>query len=214
MAIIGTNIRVEVEQTLGSAVTVQSVSQANPGVAGATAHGFSAGDVVKFFVAGGMVELDGQAVRVAANVSPTNNFNLDGLDTSSYSAWTAGTVKKVTAFQTLSSAQSVTMPNPQPNKIEITTLIDKTRQYAYGLPEAPDGSITTLFNPGGVAEGLIDSATTLNTPLAFRITFAGTQKTVFNANVSGGAGFELGTNAAATGTISFTPLRKIMHYAT
>lgn len=211
-AIIGTNIKVEVEQTLGSAITVTALTLANPGVATATAHGLANGDVVKFTVAGGTVELDGQAVRVA-NIT-TNTFELEGINTTGYSTWTAGSVKKVTAFQTLSSAQSLTMPNPQPNKIEVTTLLDKSRQYQFGLPEAPDGSITALFNPGGTAEGLINTATNTNTPLAFRVTYGSLQKSVFNANVSGGQGFELGTNAAATSTISFTPLRLVMHYST
>ncbi len=211
-AIIGTNIKVEVEASLDAADTVTAITLANPGVGTATAHGFANGDIIKFYVSGGMVELDGQAVRVA-NIT-ANTFELEGLDTTAYSAWTSGTAKKIASFQTLSSAQQITMPNPAPNKIETTTLIDKQRQYAYGLPEAPDGSITGLFNPGGTAEGLIKAATNANTALAFRVTFGGVQKSVFNANVSGGTGFELGTNAAATSTISFTPVRQVLHYAT
>lgn len=210
-AIIGTNVRVEVQQTLGSALTVSAVTKANPGVASSTAHGLSNGDVVVFTVSAGMVELDGQAVRVA-NVT-ADTFELEGLNTSSYSTFTAGTAKEVTAFQTLSSAQNISMPNPAPTKIDTTTLIDTVKQYTYGLPEAPDGNITGLFNPGGTAEGLIITATNANTALAFRVTFAGGQKTVFAANVSGGEGFDLQPNAAATSTIAFTPKKRVIHYA-
>lgn len=211
-AIIGTNAKVEVQQTLGSPVTVSAVTLASPGVATATSHGFANGDVVLFSVAGGTVELDQQAVRVA-NIT-TNTFELEGLDTSAYTAWTAGTVKKVTAFSTLSSAQDVTMPNPTPAKIDVTTLIDTAKQYVYGLPDAPDGSITGLFNPGGTAEGLIYAATNTNATMVFRLSFSGgTKHSIFNANVSGGQGFSMATNAAATATIAFTPLKKVMHYA-
>lgn len=211
-AIIGTNLRVEVQQTLDSAKTVSGLTKANPGVATSTSHGFSNGDVVVFTVTAGMVELDGQAVRVA-NVT-TNTFELEGLDTSAYSTWTAGTCKEITAFQTMSSAQNITLPNPAPAKIETTTLIDKTKQYQYGLPEAPDGTISGLFVPDGAAEALIRAATKANTPLVFRLTYSDSRKSIFNANVSGGTGFDLQPNAAATATVSFTPVKDVMHYAT
>lgn len=211
-AIIGINLRVEVQQTLDSAKTVSALTKANPGVATSTSHGFSNGDVVVFTVTAGMVELDGQAVRVA-NVT-TNTFELEGLDTSAYSTWTAGTCKEITAFQTMSSAQNITLPNPAPAKIETTTLIDKTKQYQYGLPEAPDGTISGLFVPDGAAEALIRAATKANTPLVFRLTYSDSRKSIFNANVSGGTGFDLQPNAAATATVSFTPVKDVMHYAT
>lgn len=210
MAILGTNVTVSVQQTLSANLpTVSAVTKASPGVATSTAHGLANGDIVVFTVSGGMVELDGQAVRVA-NVA-ANTFELEGLDTTSYSTWTAGTAKEVTAFSTLSSAQNVTAPNPAPNKIDITTLIDKVKQYAYGLTDAPDGSITGLFSPTGTAEGLIRTATKANSALVIKIAFT-SLTAIFNANVSGGSGFDLQTNAAATATVSFTPIKDIMYY--
>lgn len=214
MAIIGVNAKVEVQSTVGSPVAVSAVTLANPGVASATAHGFNNGDVVFFVSPGGMVELEGQAVRVANKT--TDTFELEGLDTSAFTALTAATttVKKVTAFSTLASAQNVTMPNPAPAKIDITTLIDVAKQYAYGLPDAPDGSISGLFNPGGTAEGLIKAATQANGALVCRLSFSGgTKHSVFNANWSGGSGFEMSPNAAATSTFSFTPIKQVIHYS-
>jgi hypothetical protein len=212
MAIIGSNVKVEVQSTLGSPITVSALTKASPGVATATAHGLANGDVVIFSATAGMVELDGQAVRVA-NIT-TNTFELESLDTSNYSTWTAGTVKKVSAFATFSAAQSISAPNPQPAKIDITTLVDIVKQYAYGLPDAPDGSIGALFNPGGTVEALILAATRTNGTLTFRVTYSGGQKTIFNAQVSGGQGFDLQQNAAAKTTVSFTPSKLLMHYLT
>jgi hypothetical protein len=60
---------------------------------------------------------------------------------------------------------------------------------------------------------LIFTATQNNAEMVFRISFAGGQKTVFNSNVSGGSGFDLQPNAAATATVSFTPIGNICHYA-
>jgi len=215
-AIIGANGKVEVQSALGNAITVTDVAGDSDGefVVTAAGHGLSTGDVVVFSVSGGMVELDGQAGRVIVN-SP-NEFVLEGLgdiaDISTYSDWTSGTCKKV-SFATLASAQNVTMPNPTPAKLEKTTLIDKSKQYAYGLPDAPDGSIEGLFNPGGTAEKLIQAATRANASLVARLSFNGdTKHSVFNANWSGGQGFSLATNAVAQATISFTPIKEVIHY--
>ncbi len=212
-AIVGSNVKVEIQASTtvdSPVVTITSITKANPGVATASGHGLTNGDVVKFAVIGGMVQLDGQAVRVSA-VS-TNNFTLEGLDTTTYDTWTVGSVDHVSAFTTFAASQSLTMPNPAPLKLDTTTLIDKVKKYVYGMPDAPDGSITGLFNPGGAAEALIIAATNANASLVFRITFASGQKRIFNAFVSGGSGFEMATNAVAHATTSFTPQGLVMDY--
>lgn len=215
-AIIGVNAKVEIQDTIGTPIAVTAVDVNTAGTAVATtsgAHGYSNGDVVFFTVSEGMVELDGQAVRIA-NASGSN-FDLEGLDVSTYSAWTTGTVTKVTSFQTLASAQNVTAPNPTPNKLDKTVLLDKSKQYVFGLQDAPDGSITGLFNPGGGAEQLIFAATGINGSLVMRCDWSGgTKHSLWNAFVSGGEGFNMAVNQVATATISFTPIKRMMHYST
>jgi len=208
---IGTNMSVAVESTLGSPKTVTVLTKASPGVATSTSHGLSNGDVVKFAVSAGMVELNGQVVRVA-NVT-TDTFELEGLDTTDYSTWSAGTATEITAFATIAGAQSVSMPNPSPNKIETTVLTDKQKQYAYGLPDAPDGTINGLYDPTDAAIVLIKAASKANEALGFKISWAAGQVTYFNANVSYGSGFDLQQNQAATSVIPFTPVRDVMDYA-
>ncbi len=209
---IGVNIKTEVQQTLGSPKTVSAITLANPGVVSSTAHGYSNGDIIVFQVTDGMVELNNQAGRVSA--STTDAFSIEGLDTTSYSTFTAGTVTKVSAFQTLAMAQSVTMPNPAPAKIDLTRLIDKVKRYTYGLPDAPDGTIKGLRDVASTAIGLIRAATKANATMVFRLTWPGGSHTVFNAQVSGGQGFDLQTNAAATQDVSFTPTGDVMDYTT
>lgn len=86
----------------GSAITVTGITNANPAVATATAHGLSNGDVIE--VTSGWSKLNNRVVRVA-NVT-ANTFELEGIDTSSTTAYPAGTgigsVREVTAFAQLS----------------------------------------------------------------------------------------------------------------
>ncbi len=213
MARIGTNMAVYVEQTAEAAYTnISAITTADPGVVTTgTAHGLTTGDVLKFSVSAGMVELDGQLVRITTTA--TDTFSLESLDTSDYSTFTAGSYQEISAWHTLSNAQSASMPDGTPTKIDITTLIDKSKQYAYGLPDAPDGTISGLYDPANAGVVAIKAATKSNSALAFKIAWAGGQYTYFNANVSGGSGFELAQNDAAKSTISFTPVKDVMDYA-
>lgn len=77
---------VTLSTTLGSAKTVSALTNANPGVATSTAHGFVNGDIV--LMNSGWSNLNQKAVRVAGSVA--NNFNLDGIDTSLTSLYPAG----------------------------------------------------------------------------------------------------------------------------
>src|SRR6478736_1506954 len=107
-AIVGTNVRVQVQSTLGADKAVTAIAVTTAGV--------------------GMVQLDGQAVRIE-NVT-TNTFDLEDLDMSDFDDWIAAAgnvVNKVTAFQTYQAAQNITMPNPAPTKLDKTTLLDKVK---------------------------------------------------------------------------------------
>lgn len=71
--------------TLEAAKTVTAISNANPGVASSTAHGFANGDII---VLGNSSRLDQRVVR-AANIA-ANTFELEGLDTTSTTLYPAG----------------------------------------------------------------------------------------------------------------------------
>lgn len=216
MAYLGINVKVEIS-TFGEdsppSQTVTSLTKANPGIASKASHGYTNGTVLVFDVDAGMVELDKQAVRVANAASGT--FELEDLDTSLYTTWSSGDVIAVNAWETLSDATNVTMPNPTPAKIDITRLIDIQKQYAYGLPDAPDGSATVLFNPTNAAQQMVRRATRTTQQVVFRLTWPNNALVaLFNANVSGGQGFDLSGNAAMTGTLSFTPVGQVNYFAT
>lgn len=85
-----------------ASVSVTAVSNANPGVATATAHGFSNGDILE--VTSGWSRLNNRLVRVSGVTA--NTFNLEGIDTSSTTLYPAGTgtgsVRKITGFTQIS----------------------------------------------------------------------------------------------------------------
>jgi hypothetical protein len=68
--------------------TITNVTQANPAVVTSASHGFSNGDQVRITGVGGMTSLNNRWFTVA-NVA-TNTFELSGVDSSGYDAYTSG----------------------------------------------------------------------------------------------------------------------------
>lgn len=210
MALVGTNVKLEIQKTLDTAVTITAISKANPPVA-LTASPPTAGDIV-VISATGMVELDGQACRVA-NVVVGTSFELEGLDSTNYSTFTAGSFQVISAWETVSNSTSISAPSQAPNELDATTLIDKVAQTEFGIPAAVTGQVATLYNPALAGMAEVKVATLNQEQRALRITFAGGQRIVMNAKISGGQGFDIGQNALVTSSFSFSQVRENLYYA-
>jgi Phage tail tube protein, TTP len=221
---VGINMKVEIQASLGSAKTITGITKANPGVVTTSgAHGYSTGDIVVHDIPQGMVELDDQSCRITA--ASGSSYTLEGVDTTNFSDFEADdgdsppatsslcTVKKVATFATYSNSTNISNPNVAPVKLDSTTLLDKKKKYVFGLPDSAEGNINTIFEPTNAAETIIKAATATNSPVVFRLTWAGGQKRIFNAYVSGGSGFDQQGNAIATGSCAFTVLDTPVDYA-
>jgi hypothetical protein len=93
---------IEGAPVLEAALTILGITQANPGVVNVTAHGYVTNDEVYLLVAG-MTQLNQVTAKV--NVIDANHFSLVDLfgaaiDTTSYSAFTSGTVGRVYSLAT------------------------------------------------------------------------------------------------------------------
>ena len=87
-------------------ISITDVTAANPGVVTATAHGFSNGDRVFISGVGGMTEINNLEFTVA-NVT-ANTFELSGVDTSAYTAYTSGgSVGKIVEVTTTYSVTDI-----------------------------------------------------------------------------------------------------------
>lgn len=77
---------VHLATTLGAAVAITSITNANPAVANATGHSLVAGDLV--VIKSGWKRIDQRVFRVANPT--TNSFELEGMDTTDTTAFPAG----------------------------------------------------------------------------------------------------------------------------
>jgi len=200
--LIGRNVRVEVSKTETTAKTVTAVTQANPGVASSTAHALADGSVGYFNAVTGMVNLEGQAIRVDAPL--TDSFTLQGVNTTGFPVFTAGTFVPVTVWSTLSRAAAYDMGGGAADKIDTTVLLDSIKQEANGLLAAQTVKIDIKHETTDEeALALVSAAALSQAYLVFRITLADGSQRIFRGQPSL-PGESVGQGALGTGSFDVT----------
>ncbi|MES2973361.1 MAG: phage tail tube protein [Pseudomonadota bacterium] len=123
--------------TYGSPVTVSAVTNANPAVATATAHGLTDADIV-LASAPGWAQLENSVRRVDAPVA--NTFNFEGLDSTNTTQFPAGggvgTVKEVTAWTQIPKVPSFETTGGEP-KAQTTSYVDYPEDFEFFTGTTP-----------------------------------------------------------------------------
>lgn len=166
----GRNVKVEIAATFAPVVVVDNITNASPGVAHSTAHGLNNGEVGYMESVEGMVQLEGQAVRVTAKTA--DNFSLQGLNTTAFSAFSGLTdFKKASTWVTLAEATSYQIGGGGAEKLDTTALIDSIKKEENGLLAAQslDLGVNALTTPSA-AMALVEAAAQAGSKLLFRIT--------------------------------------------
>ena len=215
MARITRATSIVVGKTFGANKTISGITQANPPVVTSTAHGYSNGDLVVLNSdVAGMTLLAGQACRIAGVT--TDTFQLEGMDTSDtakYPAFTSGTCKKVTAFDSMGDAQGFEMNQDQAQTIDVTTVFDTEEQSQPGRAGKITISVPNFFNPTSAAMATLRARAQAQIDTPLKVVFDNGNVMVINTNVAVGQGFNLQTNQAAVNTVQFSAVRSPVYYA-
>jgi hypothetical protein len=200
----GRGVTVAVQLTEGSPITITDITQASPGVATSTSHAQPDGTVGVLTSVEGMVQLNGQAVRVDLSDSPmTNSFDLQGLNTTNYSAFTGTcTFTPIATWATLSECDQYDIGGGASDKIDVTCLTDVVKQEEAGL--LPSQSVTLNIKATDTpsqALGIIEAAAQAGESIAFRITLPNGAVRIFAGEPSI-PGETVNTGAVGTGSLS------------
>lgn len=201
-SIVGRGVRVEIGTTEGSAKTISGITTADPPVATSTSHGLTAKTVGYLQNVGGMVQLEGQAVRVKS--PDTNTFQLEDMVTTGYPTFTAGELIPITAWSTLGRITSYSKGGGEGEKLDDTVLLDDIKQELQGLLAAE----TVTFNLN--AETISSAAMTVLRKaaraagyLVFRITLKDGNVRIFRGQPSL-PGEDVQKGAIGTGSFAVT----------
>lgn len=200
--ISGRDCKIEVALTFDSAISPTAVSKANPGVATLSSHAVETGDVGFWSVTAGMVELHEQAVYCTD--TDANTFTMNGLDTTNYTTYTAGSLVLAATWGTVSEAAGYTVGGGAAAQLDDTRLLDvKTRNVAGLL--APQDVTIDIRNPvtSGAALAFLENKAVNSAKVLIRISKGGTVLRVLYGQPSL-AGESLQAGALASGQISIT----------
>lgn len=195
----GRGVKVEIAATYSAAKTVTAVTLASPGVATSASHGMANDTVGYFSSVAGMVQLEDQACRVKNQA--TNTFELQGLNTSGYSAFTAGDFIPVNTWATLGEATSYSIGGGASEKLDVTTLLDIVRKEEAGLLPVSNVSINVVAqDTPSAAQLLLETAIQTQGKVVVRITLGNGAVRVFRAEPSI-PGEDVQVGAVGTGSL-------------
>ena len=183
MGIVSTwlDVGVKLQSALATAAAIDAITQANPGVVTDSAHGLSNGAWVKLSVEG-MSELDGRVVRVA-NAS-ANTFELEGIDTSNFDAFTSGSYQVITYGTNLTVATGVNASGGDANFIGVGVIHDKQDRQIPGLQSPASFEFECLWDPGDAGLAALKEASDNQTQLAVRLDFPNGRRVAFTGYIS------------------------------
>lgn len=133
MAIKGQNLILSVATAAGSAKTITGLTAASPGVVTSTSHGLANGTVGVITSVAGMIEVNDRAFVTAS--AATNTFELKGVDTSTYTAYTSGGSFTPQTMTAIGAVRSFGGFNGQANEIDTTHLRSTAKEYMLGLQD-------------------------------------------------------------------------------
>lgn len=198
----GRNVKIEIAATYSAAKTVTAVTLANPGVATSATHGMANDTVGYFSSVGGMAQLEGQACRVKNQA--TNTFELQGLNTTNFTAFTSGSFIPVNTWATLAESTSYDIGGGAAAKLDVTTLIDIVQKEEQGLLPVSNVSCGVIAqDTPSAAMQLLEAAVQSQGAVLVRITLSNGAVRIFRGEPSlPGESVQVG--AVGTGSLDFT----------
>ena len=150
-----------------------------------------------------MVQIEGQAVRVDNPVA--NAFDLQGLNTSSFSAFTgSATFTPVATWATLGECDQYSISDATADTIETTCLIDVTKQQENGVLAAQTVTLNIKSTDvPSAAMAIIIAAAQSGASLVFRITLQTGAVRVFRGEPSI-PGESVQSGSVGTGSLTVT----------
>lgn len=125
----------------GAAKTISAITNTNPGVASATAHGFSDGDFVE--ITSGWSRLNNRVVRVDAPT--TDAFNVEGINTTSTLNYPSGTgggsAREITQWTQISQIMELSTSG---GEMQFTTYSFLEQDFESQLPTQSSAMTITM----------------------------------------------------------------------
>jgi len=199
-----------VETARAAAKTITGITQADPPVVTATAHGYANGDIVYVDGIVGMTELNDRAFVVANQA--TNTFELKGIKAAGYTAYTSGGSAYKATMTKVGEPTNINIGGGGSQQIDVTNLDSESIEQLAGLPNL--GSITAdiTLNHTDTGQAAFRDLFTATTPKIITISTA-TSYVLCATGYAQNQSASFPTNDAQRGSLEFTVYRALSWFA-
>lgn len=204
-------VKVSIQTAKAAAKTITALTNANPGVATSTAHGFTNGQYVELTLPG-WPTLDKKVIRVA-NVA-ANTFEVEGIDTTLLGTFTSGSAQLLTFANTFSTLTNVTAAGGTFAEQDMTTISDIQSKSRPGLMAATKFTFESFWDTSDAALTTAKAASDAGSETALLFTFTDGKKAVVNGFI-GCSLVPTGAKGEAVKTpIELTSISSVTYYLT
>jgi hypothetical protein len=172
------NVAVAIQSALATAVPINSITKASPGVVGYTGTDPVNGDYLAV-TANGMFQVDSRVYR-AANVNGAGNtVELEGENTTAYDTFTSGSFQVVTFGTSITTLTGLQASGGDFDFIDVTTIHDNVRRQIPGISSPATFTFESLWDVSDAGLIALKQASDAQSKRAIRFTFSNGQKVVF-----------------------------------
>ncbi len=164
-----TSVQVATQSAIAAADTITGITKASPGVVTSVGHGWNDGDYVYYDVEG-MYQLKDRIVRVANKTLDT--AELEGLDTTPFGTFSAGTGQVVTFGNAITTAVSVSSSGGESEFADLTTIHDAVRKQKPSFFSPLTLTFEMFFDPTDASLAELKAASDLQAKRAIKITWS------------------------------------------
>lgn len=162
------NVAVAMQSALASAKTITAITKASPAAISSTAHGYSNGDYVLLSIQG-MYQMDNKVVRVSGQT--TDAFNAEGVDSTLFETFSAGTAQKITFGTSITTATSISASGGDFDFIDTTTIHTNVKTQIPGLPNPLNYTFDNLWDVSDAGQIAMKVASDSQAQRCFKFTF-------------------------------------------
>jgi hypothetical protein len=212
---IATGTQVAIATTYGAAVNMTAITNATEAVATlAAGHGVVVGDFLE--VTSGWDLLNGRIVR--AKTVATNDITFENINTTSTSNYPAGsgtgTVRRITAWTSVTQVQGVDTGGGDQNYADITTIADRTQKQVPTTRNAQTIDLTVFDDPALGYYAPAVAAAEASSTIGLRLIFPNNSRIVINSYISVQKMPSVAVNQPLTAKLSFSAYAEPTRYAT
>lgn len=203
----------EIAATYGTAIPVTALSNANPAVATAAAHGLTDGDIIA--VTSGWTRLNNRAARVSG--SDAGTFALENIDTAKVQSYPAGSgvgsVREVTGFLEISQITDVSTSGGDQQFLTFGFLADDDDRQIPTTKNPISMAFTVADDPSLPYVAVVEAADEDKVIRVLRLNLPGGSTIIYNGYVTITATPALSRNNLMTRVITLSLAGRPTRYA-